>query len=107
MYYNQNQDYLNGDNREKIVLISQVIPTPFTMGYENLANLVVLKFNGHPIGKLSDLKQALETPVNGFHKIEIDQNPGILFLDPAEIPQIHKIIETRYRIPLSSEASSF
>ena len=107
IYFNQNQDYLNGDEREKIIIISQVIPTPYSIGYENLSNLVVLKVNGHPIGKLSDLEPALKDPVNGFHRIEVDQTPGIIFLDPEEIPQIHKIIESRYRIPISSASAPF
>ncbi|MDA8115664.1 MAG: PDZ domain-containing protein [Acidithiobacillus sp.] len=100
LYYQQNQDYLNGDHREKIVIISDVIATPFSIGYENLSNLVVLKVNDQPIGKLDDVRKALKTPVNGFHKIEVQQHPKELFLDPKELPQIHKVIEQRYGIPI-------
>jgi S1-C subfamily serine protease len=101
VYYNENQDYLNGDGRNKIVIIPGIIPTPFTMGYENLSNLVVQRVNGRKINRLSDVSEALKTPVNGFHKIEIEQHPNVLFLDVNEIPQIHKMIEERYRIPIS------
>jgi hypothetical protein len=107
LYYSQNQDYLNGDEREKIVLISRVIPTPYTIGYENLNNRVVTRINGRSIGKLADVTTALETPVNGFHKIETDQSPGILYLDPDELPQIHQAIEKRYGIPIASPPASF
>lgn len=100
VYYQQNQDYLNGDQREKIIIVSSVIPTPFTIGYENLRDLVVLNVNGRTIGKLSDVASALQSPENGFHKIEVEQSPGILYLDPQELPQIHKMIEERYRIPI-------
>jgi hypothetical protein len=100
VYYQQNQDYLNGDQREKIIIVSRVIPTPFTIGYENLRDLVVLQVNGRPIGKLSDVASALQTPRNGFHKIEVEQSPGILYLDPNELSQIHKMITERYRIPI-------
>lgn len=99
-YYNQNQDYLNGDQREKIVLISEVIPTPYSIGYEELNDLVVRKVNNQPIKKLDDVSKALQTPVDGFHKIEVDQNPRLLFLDPDQIDAIHKIIRERYRIPI-------
>lgn len=102
LFYNQNQDYLNGDHREKIVIISNVIPTPFTIGYENLTDLVVEKVNGRPIGKLSDVVQAFNTAIKGFHKIEVEQHPRVLFLDPQEIPRIHQVIRERYRIPVSS-----
>jgi hypothetical protein len=107
LYLSQNQDYRNGDDREKIVIITQVIPTPYTIGYENLSNLVVSRVNGQSIGKLADLEPALETPVQGFHKIEVEQSPGLLYLDPAELPSIHDTIETRYRIPISSAPAAF
>jgi PDZ domain len=100
VYYNQNQDYLNGDHREKIVIISSVIPTPYTIGYENLSDLVVLRVNDRPIRKLADVAAALKSPVKGFHKIEVDQTPTLLFLDPEQIPDIDRIIRERYRIPI-------
>lgn len=101
VYYQQNQDYLNGgDRREKIIIISKVIQTPFTIGYETLSNLVVLRVNGHTIRKLADVASAIKEPQSGFHKIEVEQNPGILYLDPKEVPLIHQIIRERYRIPI-------
>ena len=101
LYYNQNQDYLSGDHREKIVIISSVIPTSYTIGYENLSDLVVLKVNGQPIGKLSDVRKALASPINGFHKIEVKQHPKVIYLDARELPKINEIIRQRYRIPIS------
>jgi hypothetical protein len=103
VYYQQNQDYLNGgDQREKIIIVSSVIPTPYTIGYENLRNLVVRHVNGRSIRKLTDVASALQSPQDGFHKIEVEQSPGILYLDPQELPLIHKMIEERYRIPIPS-----
>lgn len=100
LYYSQNQDYLNGDQREKIVIISNTIPTPYTIGYENLGNLEVLRVNGQNIGKLADVGRALSSPLNGFHKIEVKQHPKVIYLDPNQLPQIHQVIEERYRIPI-------
>lgn len=102
LYYNQNQDYLNGDQREKIVIISGTIPTSYTIGYEQLANLVVLRINGKTIRKLADIAPALQQPVNGFHKIEVEQHPKAIFLDPAELERIHEVIQKRYRIPVQT-----
>jgi S1-C subfamily serine protease len=102
LFYNQTQDYLNGDKREKIVIISGVIPTPYTIGYENLANIVIDKINGVEIGRLADVNRALAAPLNGYHKFEAEQNPGVIYLDPKEIPLIHRMIEQRYRIPLGA-----
>lgn len=100
LYYQQNQDYLNNDLREKIVIISDVIPTAYTIGYEKLSNLVILKVNGQSIGKLSDVRKALAAPMDGFHKIEVQQHPRVLYLDPEELFSIHQMIEQRYRIPI-------
>jgi S1-C subfamily serine protease len=102
LYYNQNQDYLNGDKREKIVIISGIIPTSYTIGYEQLANLVVSKINGNPIGKLADIMPALDHPLDGFHKIEVEQHPNVIFLDPEELESIHDVIRQRYRIPVQT-----
>jgi hypothetical protein len=103
VYYQQNQEYINSDQRdqrEKIVIISNVIPTPYSIGYEDLNDLVVLRVNGQIIGRLADVGAALKKPVNGFHKIEVEQSPGLLFLDPKQIDTIHRIIQERYRIPI-------
>jgi hypothetical protein len=100
LYYQQNQDYLNGDHRGKIIIISGVIPTPYSIGYEDLGNRVISRVNGQVIGNLDDVRQALASPVNGFHKIELEQHPKVIYLDPEELPQINKMIERRYRIPI-------
>ncbi len=101
LYYQQNQDYPNGgEQREKIVIISDTIPTSYSIGYENLSNLVVTRVNGRNIGKLSDVRRALASPVSGFHKIELQQHPKVIYLDPKELPLIHQLIIKRYRIPI-------
>ena len=102
VFYQQNQDYLNGDRREKIIIISRVIQTPFTIGYGNLSDLVVTHVNGRTIRNLADVASAMKAPQGEFHKIEVEQTPGILYLDPKEVPLIHQIIRERYRIPIPS-----
>jgi hypothetical protein len=102
VYYYQNQDYSSGDRREKIIIISKVIPTPFTIGYEDFSDLVVTRVNGHTIRKLADVATAIKTSQGGFHKIEVEQPPGIIYLDPKEVPLIDQIIRERYRIPIPS-----
>lgn len=99
LFYNQNQDYLNGDGRDKIVIITGIIPTPFTIGFENLANLVVTRINATQIKNLTDVDEAFKTPLDGFHKIEFEQHPRAIYLDPGELPAIHQLIEKSYRIP--------
>jgi len=102
LYYSQNQDYLNGDSRNKIVLVSAVFPTPETIGYETLSDLELLQVNGQPIGKIADVKTALLTPRDGFHKFEIKQHPKAIYLDAGQVGPINRLIETNYRIPIPS-----
>ncbi len=99
IYYEANQDALDNGEREKIVFVSDVIPTSYTVGYEDLSNLVIKTINNQTIGRLEDVPRALDDPVNGFHRIEVEQYPGVIYLDPDEIPLINEEIRRRYKLP--------
>ena len=64
-------------NRSSLVLLSQVLPDPYNIGYQDQKGLVVDKVNGQRISKLSDLRQALEKPVDGFHILEFVQSDSL------------------------------
>jgi hypothetical protein len=87
VYYDRYQSDLFNDDRKKIVILSQVLPTPNTVGYEELSNLVVTKINGVALKSLADAPAALEKPVNGFHKIEFEENPREIYLDAKEVEE--------------------
>jgi hypothetical protein len=99
IYYESNQDALDDGEREKIVFLSNVIPTSYTVGYEDLSNLVIKTVNNRLISRLEDVPRALEDPVNGFHRIEVEQYPGVIYLDPEELPLIKDEIRRRYNLP--------
>jgi len=99
VYYAKNQDFLDVGDREKIVILSRVMPTSYTIGYERLSNLVVTHINHKAIRRLEDAVSALETPVKGFHKIEFERPPKVIYLDPLEIPKIKSQIQKRYNLP--------
>jgi hypothetical protein len=99
VYYAQNQDILAMNGQEKIVILAGVLPTSFTLGYEKMTSLVITHINHRTIGKLEDVAAALDAPVDGFHKIEFEQHPKTIFLDPREIPLINAQIQKRYRLP--------
>ena len=99
VYYEKNQDFLDMGPREKIVFLSEVLPSSFTTGYERLRDQVVTRINGKVIGRLEDVERALMTPVGGFHKVEFRQFPRTVYLDPQEIPLIDRQIIERYRLP--------
>ncbi len=53
--------------RPGIVLLSQVLPDYFNLGYHDLRNLVLERVNDQPISSLEDLVAALDKSKDGFH----------------------------------------
>lgn len=86
-------------DRGKIVFLSQVFPTPNTLGYENLEHLVVSKVNGVLIKSLDDLAKAAASPKDGFVKIEFDEDPSYIYLDATDIEKSKKQLMEDYGIP--------
>jgi len=74
VYYRNDQP---STNRSALVLLSQVLPDPYNIGYQDQKGLVVGTVNGQRISKLADLRQALEKPTNGFHVIEFVQSDSL------------------------------
>lgn len=99
VYYQKNQHIPAERGREKIVLISHVLGTSQNIGYEGLSDLVVTRVNQRPISRLEDVAEAIRSPVDGFHKIELEEHPKVLFIDPGEVEDINTQIKQRYGIP--------
>lgn len=98
VYYDAFQNELPAD-RGRIVFLSQVLPTSDTIGYQDLDNIVVTKLNGRPIKSLADLSEAAKKPVNGFQKIEFEEDPKLLILDAALIEAHAETLKEHYAIP--------
>jgi co-chaperonin GroES (HSP10) len=98
-YYDRYQNELFGDGVKKIVFLSRVLPTPTTVGYEDLDALVVTKINGVTLQSLDDVSKALEKPINGFHEIEFNEDPKKIFLDAAQLGEIDQLVQNQYRLP--------
>ncbi|MFZ4599186.1 MAG: PDZ domain-containing protein [Terrimicrobiaceae bacterium] len=86
-------------DRGKVVFLSQVLPSADTLGYESLENVVVSKVNGHQIRSLADLAEAAKNPVNGFHEIEFEEDPGRIFLDAASVEKNRDELQKEYALP--------
>lgn len=78
------QDIYEDEGRDKLVILSAVIRTPTTLGYEQLNNLILTKVNDEPINSIVDLKAAFEKPTDGIHKIEFDEFPKVIYVDDAQ-----------------------
>ena len=57
-------------SRERIVILSQVLPDVVNIGYQELRNMVVKKVNGKRVVNLESMVEALQNPQTGFHRVE-------------------------------------
>jgi hypothetical protein len=98
VYFDTFQDEMP-ENRGTIVILSQVLPSPGTIGYEHLENLIVSRVNGREIKSLEDLVAAAETPGNGFQKVEFEEDPKMIYLDAQGILETSMGLMDQYGLP--------
>lgn len=96
--YDAFQDELPAD-RGKIVVLAQILPSPDSIGYEHIQNVVVKELNGKPIKSITDLANAAKNPVDGFQKIELEEDPKWLFLDAESIKANRAQLMDHYALP--------
>ena len=100
LYYDALQDELfKGDPRERIVIMSNVLPSPCTVGYEELNCLVVTKINGVALKSLADIEAALAKPIDGFHHIQFEGHPGEIVIDAKQAAEIEPSFLRHYGLP--------
>jgi len=102
VYYDRYQSDLFQDDRKHLVILSQVLPTEDTIGYEDLSALVVTKINDIPLTSFADVPRALEHPLNGFHKIEFEENPNVIYLDARQVSDHAEDLKKTYGLPAIS-----
>lgn len=66
---------------DRVIFLSGSIPTPATVGYESLRNLIVRKVNGKEIKNMKGLIEAFKGNLNELHTIEFDEEKFTVFLD--------------------------
>ena len=98
VYFDRFQSSLFPEPR-KIVILSQVMPTRDTVGYEQLNYLVVSRLNGVEIKNLDDFAKAAQSPINGFHKLEFDEDPHEIYLDAKQAQQDAPELQKLYSLP--------
>jgi hypothetical protein len=93
------RELFRDDPRQRVVIMSNVLPTPCTVGYEELNCLIVTKINGQSLKSLADIETALAHPVEGFHHIEFQGHPGEIVIDAAQATQIEASLMSSYGLP--------
>ncbi len=87
--------------RRHLVVLSQILPDPFNLGYRDFAFRIVDRINGQPVASLRDLEAALEVPREGFHVIDLlpERGPTRLVLDAAGLDDATRRVMQRYGLP--------
>lgn len=99
VYMDQYQSELFPDGHKKVVFLSQVLPSPGTIGYEELNSLVVTKINDIPLNSLADVERAVKNPIDGFHKIEFEESPTVIYLDASQVEKESGALMKSYGLP--------
>ncbi len=69
------------EKMRRVIFLSSVIPTPATVGYERLRNMVVSKVNGQEIKDMQDLADAFSANKDGMHTIEFVDEHLVIYLE--------------------------
>ncbi len=99
VFMDRQQNEMFGTERKKVVVLSGVLASPITVGYEELRPLMVTRINGVKLNCIGDVPGALEKAVDGLHKIEFDGDPSTIYLDAAAVKAGEKALMSNYRIP--------
>lgn len=99
IYLDSNREELEKAGRRKIVMISRVLPSNLTVGYEDIRHVMVDSINGKRIDSLDDVPEALKASKDGLIKIELAHDPSLLFLDARGVEQMAPAIQRAYGIP--------
>ncbi len=71
------------DKVHRIIFLSGSIPTPATVGYESLRNLIVHTINGKEVKDMKSLIAAFEDQPTELHAIEFVEEKFTVYLDEA------------------------
>ena len=98
VYFDRFQSELFPEGNQRIVVLSQVLPSTATIGYDELAFLTVTKANGKEVKSLADLAEAAKNSPDGFIKIETEEDPKQIELDPKQVSEEAPQLQQNYGI---------
>ena len=96
------QSELPEDGIKRAVVLTRVLPSDVTIGYEEMRNLQVTAINGMPLTCLADVPQAMTKAVDGLHRIELKGDPSLIFLDAKAVEASGSLLQRAYGLPALS-----
>jgi hypothetical protein len=87
--------------QRRVVVLSQVLADPYNLGYHGFEDLPIDTVNGIPVDRVSDVKDALEHPQDGYHVIRMWPNPALneIVLDATTLAETTARIAASYGVP--------
>lgn len=87
---------------EHHVILTQIIPSELTIGYQEVSFVAVTEINGTKLRSISDVPDALAKPIKGTHHIKLAGDPGVLYLDASKTVETTESLQKSYGIPFTS-----
>jgi len=85
----EEQHELLKQGKKRLLVISNVIPTPLTLGYERLGGRVITKVQNREVSSLQELAAGLDAQ-QGLFTIELEQAPYKIYMDKNTSEIINK-----------------
>jgi hypothetical protein len=87
--------------QQRLIILADVFPDEYNLGYHDLSQKIVKSVNGDPIDSIKKMEQAFQHPLDGFHVIEFMPCYGMnkVILDAAHFDEATSVIMEKYQIP--------
>jgi hypothetical protein len=99
VYKDRFQGELYPEGNRRIVVLTQVLPANSTIGYDEISYLTVTKVNGKEVKSLADLAELAKRPMDGFIKIETEEDPKQIELEAAQVEAEAAALQQNYGLP--------
>lgn len=98
-HYYRDLSFKPTDERGDVVILSYVLPADINLGYKNLSQIVVKKFNGMTIGSISDILTARKlNPGAKYDVIEFEMDNPVVVIDREQLATADMLISRNYGI---------
>ena len=87
--------------QQRLIVLADVFPHEYNLGYHDIAQSIVKSVNGHPISSIRDMEEAFKTPSGGVHIIEFMPSYEMtkIILDADSFERATAEIMEQYEIP--------
>ena len=95
----ENEETYRKEGRKELVVLSLVVPTPATLGYDNVRFNLVTKVNGKDVHDFAEFAQLIDAPTpNGLVRISLNKAPYEIYLSAQAVQGSNDLIR-RQAIP--------